>query len=54
MGRSAPAALFINVARNSLDADCLASAQMIDTGKGRVGRPGVTRPPHLRTKRIGI
>jgi hypothetical protein len=34
MGRSAPAALFINVSYKLVDADCLASAQMINTEKG--------------------
>ena len=35
MGRSAPGRAFLSMlARNSSDADCLASAQMIDTGKG--------------------
>ena len=47
MGRSAPAALFYKLVGCRLLSVCANDRH----GERRVGRLGVTRPPHLQTKR---
>ena len=54
MGRSAPAALFINVSYKLVGCRLLSVCANDRHGERRVGRLGVTRPPHLQTKRIDI